>query len=725
MLEELGEHLLDFDPDCNYYENSITENHVFSTFPSVEDFLNSSNISVNDNNFVTILCQNIRSFNRNLDSFLAMFPANTMPDIFVFSETWHDLNTPVIIPGYTGFHTIREGRSGGVSIFKKNHISVKLAPQFCLANESIEICSVKISSGSNNIMVCGIYRPHSNSIENFTTVLETVISNSLFSGSTCILAGDFNINLFSGGGDVDGFVDMMRSHHYLQTIADTTHPGHGVSAPSLIDHIWINQLCTYNSGVVQTGISDHYTLYIQLPFLTKKSNQEKIKITFRDCSCYNQIKFTDSIRNINWNVVRMNDVNLYLNNFISKVNEKYQENFPVKTKYVTIKYFQNPWHNDDVKKITNARSRYHELLKLGFVSQAEYSRFRNKVTNLVRKCRDTYYQSCFSRNSKNIKNTWKLIRKICTSYHANSIEKLISNGTTYDKPEDIAEIFSDFFSNIANNLTNNLPPSSVSPYEFVARNSHQPIFFDPITQDECSTIIASLKNTKEHIDHISVQIFKKYHYHFLPVLCEIINLSLETGVFPNCLKHAIVIPIFKKGDQSNATNYRPIALLPFIGKIFERCIFARLSNYAIACNIISTKQFGFTKGKSTQDAIILLMEKIYECFNAGDGSFCLNVFIDFQKCFDMIDHAILINKLRMYGVTGKALDLIENYLSGRTQSVRVCDALSSPRAIVKGVPQGSIIGPLLFLFFINDLANISENMTTILFADDTTLSFTA
>ena len=171
-----------------------------------------------------------------------------------------------------------------------------------------------------------------------------------------------------------------------------------------------------------------------------------------------------------------------------------------------------------------------------------------------------------------------------------------------------------FFSNIANNLTNNLPPSSVSPYEFVARNSHQPIFFDPITQDECSTIIASLKNTKEHIDHISVQIFKKYHHHFLPVLCEIINLSLETGVFPNCLKHAIVIPIFKKGDQSNATNYRPIALLPFIGKIFERCIFARLSNYAIACNIISTKQFGFTKGKSTQDAIILLMEKIYECF---------------------------------------------------------------------------------------------------------------
>ena len=179
----------------------------------------------------------------------------------------------------------------------------------------------------------------------------------------------------------------------------------------------------------------------------------------------------------------------------------------------------------------------------------------------------------------------------------------------------------------------------------------------------------------------------------------------------------------KKGDPCNVSNYRPIALLPFISKIFERCIFSRLSNYAVTCNLLTPNQFGFTRGKSTQDAILLLTEKVYEAFNDLNGAFCINIFIDFQKCFDTIDHNILINKLRMYGIEGTALNLLKNYLSNRTQSVRIRDNISSARPINIGIPQGSILGPLLFLFFINDLPNISNAFTAILFADDTTLSF--
>ena len=188
----------------------------------------------------------------------------------------------------------------------------------------------------------------------------------------------------------------------------------------------------------------------------------------------------------------------------------------------------------------------------------------------------------------------------------------------------------------------------------------------PATFDEISSIISSLKNKKTDNSHISVCIFKSFRHHFIPTLCKIINMSLDQGIFPDSLKHATVIPIYKKGCPQNVSHYRPISLLPFMSKIFEKCMLNRLNFHASSCNIFTTSQFGFRKGRSTQDAILALTENIYHAFNQTDGSFCLNVFIDFKKCFDTINHEILLNKLRMYGITGRFLDLIRSYLTGRS-----------------------------------------------------------
>ena len=264
--------LNDVDPDINYFDEIIAENHVFSTYNSIEDLLNSNPITLSDQNHLSIFGQNIRSLNRNLDNFMSMFSENNTPDVLVFSETWQNINNPIAIPGYVAHHTVRQGRSDGVFIFVKGTISACKISNFSYANDTVEICCVKVASGSNHIFILGAYRPFSDTTENFSNSLKSILNDNIFSNSQTVLIGDFNINLMSTGGGVEEFVDMMRSHHYMQIITDVTRPGNNLSTPSLIDLVWVNRL---SAGVIKTGITDHYTLFMQLPLFCTESNSEK------------------------------------------------------------------------------------------------------------------------------------------------------------------------------------------------------------------------------------------------------------------------------------------------------------------------------------------------------------------------------------------------------------------------------------------------------------------
>ena len=258
----------------------------------------------------------------------------------------------------------------------------------------------------------GIYRPHSDSIENFTISLDITLNSNTFRNNSSVLLGDFNLNLFSNSNDTKSFIEMMRSHHFLQTITDATHPGIiGHSSASLIDHIWINTLNSYNSCIIKAGITDHHSTYIQLPFLSNKTLSKRIKIYFRDCSEDNQINFRNKLQTVNWSSLSSNDVNHCMQNFIETLYHIYCESFPLKSKHVTEKYFLNPWYTPEIRKLTEARSNYNLLFNENLVSHNEYALFRNRVTLLIRNSKQQYFRQCFERNMSNIKATWKLIKK--------------------------------------------------------------------------------------------------------------------------------------------------------------------------------------------------------------------------------------------------------------------------------------------------------------------------
>ena len=200
-------------------------------------------------------------------------------------------------------------------------------------------------------------------------------------------------------------------------------------------------------------------------------------------------------------------------------------------------------------------------------------------------------------------------------------------------------------------------------------------------------------------------------------IAEMVNASLCSGIFPNCLKLARIVSIYKKADPMNMSNYWPIALLPTLSKM--KCISTRLLSFFNTFDTIFSRQVGFLKGRSTSDAFLSLVEYIYNCSN--DKEYCTGIFIDFTKAFDTVNHEILLGKLERYRVQGMPLRLMARYLKDRKQCVTIDGHFSRQRTINIGVPQGSILGPWLFLIYINDLPNISSVFWPILYADDTTL----
>ncbi len=322
-----------------------------------------------------------------------------------------------------------------------------------------------------------------------------------------------------------------------------------------------------------------------------------------------------------------------------------------------------------------------------------------------------------------MKKMWQILNKTIGKHNDKSTfptSFIINDEQISDKPK-IADEFNKYFSEIGHKTGQQVPASPHTYTHYLPAPVVHSMFLEPITEN---TVLFATHKLKSKLssghDDISTKLLKETIDIISKPLAHIINLSFETGIVPDQLKIAKVVPIYKASDNTSLNNYRPISLLPSFSKLLEKIMFDKVMGFLKTHNILYRHQYGFRPKHSTIHPIIHFLNHCAEANNEEHSEYTLAIFCDLSKAFDVINHKILLHKLNRYGVRGVVNSWFRNYLTDRKQFVEFQETQSSLLNITCGVPQGSILGPLLYLLYVNDILYSCDN-NILSFADDTTL----
>ena len=541
---------------------------------------------------------------------------------------------------------------------------------------------------------------------------------NLYHESYILLDSNINLLPLNLTNRAESYLETIHNNGYIQCIHKATRSQN--SSHSLIDHIITNSHSSLiKSGTIVSDISDHFMTFIQLPNAYPNHHQ-KVNTT-RSLNSENLNHLKENLGNLTWtNVLASQDVNISFDIFWTQFIELYNLCIPLKkTKF-----------NRNLHKICNymtqgllvSRLNKISLLKKSIINPTPqnklmYKKYRNLYNSLIRNSKKLYYENSLNMAKKDPKKTWKILKEALNLTTSNNkVEKLTTNGITTTNPVEIANQFNNFFADVGTSISNSTHPTKVLPESFIQHTDKPDLVLNQTSPESIINILKLLKpKTSADIDGISIKLLKTLAQEISVPLSHIFNLSLNQGVFPMALKSSRVTPIFKAGNSEVCDNYRPISLQSSISKILEKIVSINLTNHLDINNLIYKNQFGFQKGKSTEQNLLLVTDFIANALN--DGDYCIGIFLDLKKAFDTCSHKILLKKLKHLGVKGTALQWFSSYLSNRQQRVDIDGNLSDPRGIDISVLQGSILGPILFLCYINDLPNCST-LLTFLFADD-------